>query len=53
MTDDSSTDPTVLLESRSDVDDRTEATDDMRMDAAGGAESVVGAECAECRQWGR
>ena len=41
-TDDGSTDSTVLLESRSDVDDRTESTDDMRMGAADGAESVVG-----------
>ena len=41
-TDDGSTDSTVLLESRSNVDDRTESTDDVRMDAADGADSVVG-----------
>jgi hypothetical protein len=41
-TDDGSTDSTVLLESRSDVDDWIDSTDDMRMDAAGGAESMVG-----------
>ena len=42
LTDDSSTDSTMLLESRSDVDDWTESTDDMQIDAAGRAESVVG-----------
>ena len=41
-TDSGSTDLTVLLESRSDVDDRTESTEDVQMDAASGAESAVG-----------
>ena len=42
LTGDSSTDSTVLLESRSDVDDRIESMGDMRMGAADGAESVMG-----------
>ena len=54
LTDGSSTESTVLLESRSDVDDQTELADDIlyanTVDAADGAESVVG---AGCRWWRR
>ena len=41
-TDGGSTESTVLLESWSNVDSRTESADDMQVDAAAGAESTVG-----------